>query len=217
LREFKARRQKKGARYYKFDACHLLPIISTAQALAAYVSKYVGKGFAFRRPEDKGMRLVGSTRNVSRVCNERFSWAGGGGKLWRAKLGILAGMLGIDSLDGLAEEFGPKWAYHLQPVLELMDLPYYEDMKLARMDGWDLVNEWGEPWPWPDLTPPAKTVQRSHFQAFVQAKEILLRRRGWGRDRESAAIAWLKAKGAELEKPLGPAVKTWMDYTAGEN
>src|ERR1017187_6240045 len=79
LGEFKSRRHGKGARYYKFDACHLLPIISTAQALAVYVSKYISKGFQCRRPEDKGMRLVGSTRNVSHVCNERFSWANGGG------------------------------------------------------------------------------------------------------------------------------------------
>ena len=54
-------------------------------------------------------------------------------------------MLRIESLDGLAERFGPKWAYHLGPVLELMDLPYYEDMKLAKMDGWDLVNDRDEP------------------------------------------------------------------------
>ena len=108
LGEFKARRQKKGARYYKFDACHLLPIISTAEALAAYVSKYISKGFEHRRPEDKGMRLVGSTRNVSRVCNERFSWVNGGGKLWRAKLGVLAGLLNIRSLDEFAEMFGPN-------------------------------------------------------------------------------------------------------------
>ena len=117
LDEFKARRQKKGARYYKFDACHLLPIISTAQALAVYVSKYISKGFEHRRPEDKGMRLVGCTRNVSRVCNEHFSWADGGGKLWRIKLGILAGLLNIKSLDEFAEQFGPKWAYHLQPAI----------------------------------------------------------------------------------------------------
>ena len=29
VREFRDRRKKKGARYYKFDACHLLPIINT--------------------------------------------------------------------------------------------------------------------------------------------------------------------------------------------
>ena len=119
LGEFKARRQKRGARYYKFDACHLLPVISTAQALAVYVSKYISKGFEHRRPEDKGMRLVGSTRNVSRVCNEHFSWAGGGGRLWRAKLGLLAGMLNIKSLDEYAEKYGPKWAYHLQPAIAM--------------------------------------------------------------------------------------------------
>jgi hypothetical protein len=123
LGEFKARR--KGKRFYKFDACHLLPIISTAEALAAYVAKYISKGFEFRRPEDKGMRLVGSTRNVSQLCNERFSWASGGGKLWRAKLGIMAGLLNIRSLDGYAEQFGPKWAYHLQPAIALIELPYY--------------------------------------------------------------------------------------------
>lgn len=105
LGEFKERRR---GRYYKFDACHLLPIISTAQALAAYVSKYISKGFEHRRPEDKGMRLVGSTRRVSRVCNERFAWAEGGGKLHRLKLGVLAGLLKIDSLDGFAERFGSQ-------------------------------------------------------------------------------------------------------------
>lgn len=122
LGEFKARRK---GRCYKFDACHLLPIISTAQALAVYVSKYISKGFEHRRPEDKGMCLVGSTRNVSRVCNERFSWANGGGKLHRLKLGILAKMFAIDSLDGFAEQFGYKWAYHLGPVPKDLDLPYW--------------------------------------------------------------------------------------------
>jgi hypothetical protein len=120
------------------------------------------------------MRLVGSTRNVSRVCIERFSWAGGGGKLWRAKLGILAGLLNIKSLDEFAERYGPKWAYHLQPVIAMIDLPYYENMKLAKMDGWDLSNERGEPWPWPDLTPPNEIVRQSHWQAFVLAKEIFI-------------------------------------------
>jgi hypothetical protein len=70
------------------------------------------------------MRLVGSTRNVSRVCNEHFSWAGGGGKLWRSKLGISAGLLNIKSLDEFAEQYGAKWAYHLQPATARIDLPY---------------------------------------------------------------------------------------------
>jgi hypothetical protein len=214
LKEFKARRQKKKG-YYKFDACHLLPIISTAEALAAYVSKYISKGFEQRRPEDKGMRLVGSTRNVSRLCNERFSWASGGGKLWRAKLGLLAGMLNIHSLDEYAEQFGPKWAYHLEPVLKTIHLPYYEDMKLAKMDGWDLVNEHDEPWPWPDLTLPTDTVNKSHLQAFVLAKEIQLRHRGVRPDRDCKRR--VRCKPEPPAERLRPVFKSWLDYTAGEN
>ena len=215
LGEFKSRRQKKGARYYKFDACHLLPIISTAQALASYVSKYISKGFQYRRPEDKGMRLVGSTRNVSRVCDERFSWAGSGGKLWRAKLGILAGLLNIKSLDGFAEMFGPKWAYHLQPAIAIIELPYYDNMKLARLNGWDLTNDRGEPWPMPDLTTPPDMVRKSHLQAFVMAKEVWLNRQGFKPDRDFKRIPRFKPQ-PELER-LRPVFKSWLDYTAGDN
>jgi len=215
--EFKARRQKKGARYYKFDACHLLPIISTAQALAVYVSKYISKGFKHRRPEYKGMRLVGSTRNVSRVCNEHFSWVGGGGKLWRGKLGILAGLLNIKSLDEFAEQFGPKWAYHLQPVIQMIVLPHYEDMKLAKMDGWDLVNDRGEPWPYSDLTLPVEIVQRSSFLAFIHAKEILLGKQRRHRDSERPGLARLKAGWSEMAYPARPTFKSWLEHTAGKN
>jgi hypothetical protein len=215
LGEFKARRQKKGARYYKFDACHLLPIISTAQALAVYVSDYISKGFEHRRPEDKGMRLVGSTRNVSRVCIERFSWAGGGGKLWRAKLGLLAGLLNIKSLDEFAERFGPKWAYHLQPAIAMIDLPYYENMKLAKMDGWDLVNGRGEPWPGPDLSPPVEVVRQSHLQAFVLAKEIELHHQRVRPDRDFKRCVRFNPM-HETDR-LCPVFKSWLSYTAGEN
>ena len=56
----------------------------------------------------------------------------GGGKLWRSKLGVLAGFLNIKSLDEFAERYGPKWAYRLQPAIAMIDLPHYEDMKLAK-------------------------------------------------------------------------------------
>ena len=213
LGEFKARRKAKGARFYKFDACHLLPIISTAQALAVYVSKYISKGFEHRRPEDKGMRLVGSTRRVSRVCNERFSWVGGGSCLWRAKLGILAGLLGIRSLDEYAERFGKKWAYHLEPVLSGIVLPRYESLKLAKMDGWDVVDEHDQPWPFSDLILPQGIVFKSHLQAFVQAKEIELRRCGGGKRRVLASRpirAW-------ATPPPRQRFKSWIELTSMED
>ncbi len=208
LKEFQSRRYKKGARYYKFDACHLLPVIKSGEAMAKYVSGYIGKGFANRKPEDKGVRLVGCTRNVSRICNERFSWVDGGGKLHRRKLGVLDGLLHFESLDDFAANFGPKWAYHLGPVLPLIVLPHYDDMKLARMDGWDLKDEQGEPWPWLDLTPPPETVQRSNLQAFILAKEIMLQRHHWRRDRKIKRSVWFISK--PLAESSGLPFKSWM-------
>ena len=103
------------------------------------------------------------------------------GGWWRqavsAQDGDLAGLLHFKSLDDFAIHYGPKWAYHLGPVLPLIMLPYCDDMKLAKMDGWNLKDEQGEPWPWPDLTPPAETVQKSHLQGFMLAKGIMLHRR----------------------------------------
>jgi len=191
VREFKARRNSKGKRYYKFDACHLLPIISTPQAMAMYVSKYIAKSFENRRAEDKGMRLVGCSKRVAQVCNERFSWMDGAGSLWRTKLAILAEMLRFQTSDDFAGSLGPKWAYHLRPVIELLSLPYYSSMKLARADGWDLVSTFdGSPWPWPDLNLPKADMQASRMQAFCLARQLIQRRGRKRRSERRALGAW---------------------------
>jgi hypothetical protein len=191
IREFKERRKSKGKRYYKFDACHLLPIISTPQALAVYVSKYISKRFENRKPEDKGMRLVGCSKRVSRVCGEQFSWAVGAGSLWRTKLAILAEMLNFQSTDEFANKFGSKWAYHLRSAIDILLLPHYANMKLARADGWDLVNTTdGSPWPWADLDLPQAQVQESRTQAFKIVQNLIARRRGTQKFRSRAEMAW---------------------------
>jgi hypothetical protein len=80
-----------------------------------------------------------------------ISWANGAGSLWRTKLGIVAEMLLFDSSDDFARNLGPKWAYQLKPVIELLSLPHFGSMKPARADGWDLVSTSdGSPWPWPE-------------------------------------------------------------------
>jgi hypothetical protein len=183
LGEFKHRRESKGQRYYKFDASHLLPVLSTPEALAAYVSQYIGKGFENRRPNDKGMRLVGCSRRVNAACSERFTWAKGAGSLFRRKLGMLAGLVGFRSMDDFARRLGPKWAYHIKPVIGVLTLPYYPCMKMAYADGWDLVNVAdGSPWPWPDLTVPKDHVQESQIRAFAAFTDLLARKSGRKRE-----------------------------------
>lgn len=127
-------------------------------------------------------------------------------------------MLGIQSLDEFAERFGSKWAYHLKDILEPIVLPYYCDLKLAKLDGWDLVNDQNEPWPFSFLELPAKTVNQSHLLAYVRAKELLLRRSGRRLDKDD----WNKRR--FNTQPLPPAMppprpvfKSWLEYTANEN
>jgi hypothetical protein len=191
LKEFKKRRSSKGKRYYKFDASHMVPLIESPKALASYVSKYIQKGFKHRRPADKGMRLVGCSKNVSRICSEHFSWGEGAGRVWRMKLGSLAGMLGYASKDDFAKALGPRWAYHIRPVVDILMLPHYPTMKEARADGWDLVNKAdGSPWPWPDLDLPRQQVQTAQTEAFKLIKSLIQRRQGKPKRRSRVEMAW---------------------------
>jgi hypothetical protein len=217
LREFKHRRESQGKRYYKFDASHLLPVIGTPEGLAAYVSKYISKGFENRRPEDKGMRLVGCSKRVAAACSERFTWAKGAGSLWRLKMPILAGMIGFKTSDDFARRLGPKWAYHVKPMVEMLMLPYYADMKLARADGWDLVNVAdGSPWPWPDLEVPTAQIHEAQTRAFSAVIDLLARKSGrrWDKrqERERDRVPVLKpsevqqSEFAGLERP-----RIWAD------
>ena len=134
----------------------------------------------------------------------------------RISNGILAGMLDIHSLDEYQERFGDRWAYHLEPVLKGIILPHYDDMKLAKLDGWDLENEQGEPWPFSDLNLPTEIVGQSHLQAYVRAKELLLRRSSRRRDQECPGVMWFKSP-APIHSPSRPHFKSWLDYTVGKD
>ncbi len=67
---------RKTSKKYGFGRTELLPVRKTGEALAAYVAKYISKGFAFRQSQDKGARLVSYSKGA-RVCGSRFSFVGG--------------------------------------------------------------------------------------------------------------------------------------------
>ena len=91
----------------------------------------------------------------------------------------------------ISRKLGPRWAYHLRPVIELLVLPHYDSMKLARADGLDLVSASdGSPWPWPDLDLPKAEVQKSRMQAFSLAKQLIERRRGKPKRESRVVAAW---------------------------
>ena len=88
-------------------------------------------------------------------------------------------------------------------------------MNNGKDGGWDLVNERGEPWPWPDLSPPVEVVRQSHLQAFVLAKEIELHHQRVRPDRDFKRFVRFKPK-PETDR-LRPGFESWVSYTVREN
>jgi hypothetical protein len=70
-----------------------------------------------------------------------------------------------------------------------------------------------EPWPFATLTLPQDTVFKSHLQAFMQAKEIELRRCGGGK----RCVLASRPIQAWATPPPRPRFKSWIELTAGEN
>lgn len=84
---------RKTAKKYGFGRVELLPIRSTEEAIARYVGKYISKHISQREEQDRGLRLV-EYSGFGRVANTRFSWATNGGKEWRRKVALFAGIVG---------------------------------------------------------------------------------------------------------------------------
>lgn len=111
---------------YGFGRCELTPIRSTAEAIGKYVGKYIRKHIEKRKPEDKGARLVRYSKR-GRSWSTRFSSLGVGAKLWRRKLAQFCRLSGL-TWEQLAKVFGPRWAWHLAPILDcmLLEIDAYE-------------------------------------------------------------------------------------------
>jgi hypothetical protein len=117
------------AKKYGFGRSELLPVKKTGEALAAYVAKYISKGFAYRRADDKGARLVSYSKNA-RVCGSRFSFVGGKVQAWRLRCRLFLahtyhGYYQKCLVDGLTPLpaftyddmpllFGKRWAWRLR-------------------------------------------------------------------------------------------------------
>jgi hypothetical protein len=95
---------------YKFGRSELLPIKSSAEAMARYVGKYISKHIGQREPDNKGVRLISTSRGWAKN-SVRFGWNTDNAKLWRKKLRIFAMNHGCEEMYQLSEKLGPGWAY----------------------------------------------------------------------------------------------------------
>jgi hypothetical protein len=104
-------------RYSWLGRCEMLPIRSTAEAVAKYTGGYIAKHMQHRREEDKGVRLVRYGKGMhwvrSRIAfNSPRVW------LWREKLKMFALQNGCGSLDALKKKFGKRWAYRCADAIK---------------------------------------------------------------------------------------------------
>lgn len=101
---------------YGFGRHELLPVKSTAEGIGFYVGKYISKHLGQRRDEDKGVRLVEYSR-AARNMTTKFAWNTDGAKKWRDQVMLFARTMGVESYEGLGEQFGQNWAYMLAEML----------------------------------------------------------------------------------------------------
>ncbi|MGB8353197.1 MAG: hypothetical protein WCD79_04865 [Chthoniobacteraceae bacterium] len=108
-------------RYRWLGRCELLPIKSTAEAVARYTGGYIAKHMQHRKPEDKGVNLVRYGKGMHWV-KSRLAFNSPRCKLWRLKLGMFALQNGCGSREALKKRFGPRWAYRCAPAIEAVPL-----------------------------------------------------------------------------------------------
>lgn len=113
---------RRTAKAYGFGRTELMPVRSTEEGIGRYVGKYIGKHHAFRKAEDKGVRLVEYSRG-GRMATTRFGWSSENAAHWRAKVRLFAQIMAsrldvqIEQLSDLSAHLGPRWAYHYREFI----------------------------------------------------------------------------------------------------
>jgi hypothetical protein len=108
-------------RYRWLGRCEMLPIRSTAEAVAKYTGGYIAKHMQHRREEDKGVQLVRYGKGMHWV-RSRLAFNSPKCWLWREKLKMFALQNGCGSQDAMKEKFGKRWAYHCKAAIQGMPL-----------------------------------------------------------------------------------------------
>jgi len=125
---------------YGLGRTEILPVKSSAEAIARYVGKYVSKHIGNRREEDKGVRLLAMSKGV-KVGTTAFAWNSLRSNLWRIRVREFAIMNGCFNLDQLRTTFGPRWAWVHYETIMAIPIRVYPTAAHARADGINLPAE----------------------------------------------------------------------------
>jgi hypothetical protein len=150
---------------YRFGRSEVLPVRSSREAIADYVGKYIAKHIGARQEADKGVRLVSYGKGVQGLSNGRFAWESPGGRNWRRKLAWLGQRLGYSAQDWqerIAQDFGPRWSFHLSAIITRIRFEDYPTGAEANAD-------------WPEAGFPAEATEvrftAGHPKRFAQQSQ----------------------------------------------
>ena len=93
-------------------------------AITEYVGAYLEAGIKIRIHGWKGARRVETDRRTSHLWKthgRQFSWISPGARSWRKRVGEIAAMIGVNSLDGIKENLGSRWAYWVRGYVTASD------------------------------------------------------------------------------------------------
>jgi hypothetical protein len=96
---------------YLFGRAELVPLKKESIAAARYLAKYIVKALSHRQEYDRHFRLVAYSRKFQWLQPIHFAFAGGGAKLWRAKVAMWAFKKGYYSREDVSKWMGARWAF----------------------------------------------------------------------------------------------------------
>lgn len=99
---------REAAKRFGFGRCETLPVLSNSAAVSRYVGGYVGSEWDNRKPADRGLRTIRYGLK-QRAASVRWSWAFGGGPIWRKGCAVLSAILSTDDFTGV---LGKRWAHY---------------------------------------------------------------------------------------------------------
>lgn len=120
--------RRRCVRYEGWGRTEALPIRTTGEGVAHYLSEYLRKTLEGREKRDKGVRLVRyigyrSAGRSHRTASVQFGWREGGW-LWRERLGRLVFLSGCSCWEEFQRwvrslpDLGHKWAWRLRDLIQ---------------------------------------------------------------------------------------------------
>lgn len=121
----------------------VIPIRKNAAAAAVYLSGYMTKTLKCRHFDDRGRRLIRTSRNVARNTTDRFSWNTPRAWLYREKVRLFAFKHGYYDIDDLHFQMGHDVAYKNRDEILLQRVPFYPNRRAYECVFGPMINERG--------------------------------------------------------------------------